>query len=410
MDRRKKAAGAYRKVQNTPAAEGQAQAGEQPDQKIPSDSGFNAAGKSSEKKKSLQDTSSGKENPPLQNPSSGLKLKEPGFLKTGRGGPGIKKAAKLLVLLGKSEASAILRHMSEAEIELLTEEIARLGRIDQEEGESLLKEFQQTRKSLTHAGGPDTALRILTAAFGGDKAAKLLRKVVPEAVEQPFSFMHELEYHQIITLLKGESPQVVSLVLSYLDPAKAGSVLESFPKDLQVTIARRMAKLEKVDPQVLSSLDYVLKERVHNLGKVVTEKVEGKQVLATILKNLSPDKNSLILDSLDREQPELASQIRDQLFTMEDLVRVRSRDLADILREYDDKEIAIILKGKSEEFTQAMQSALSNRRNEEIGYISAELGRIPRTEVNELTADLLNRVREKVEAGDIVLPGNSEYL
>lgn len=324
-----------------------------------------------------------------------------GFLKTGSGS---RKAAKLMLLLGKERASEVLRHLSPEEIESVTREIAKIKRIEKEEAEKLLQEFGNiSKKTSGIRGGYSVARSILEESFGEEKAEGILKKVRPTGEEKPFAFLADLDYQQIMMLLRKEAPHVVTLVLSYLPPAKASEVLESFPPDFQLQVVKRMATLERVSPEALTTVEEKLKERVRTQGKVVTEEVDGQQVLAEILKHLSPSEGSRILDTLTEKYGEVAEQVRERIYSIEMVHDIPGRDLEKILRKWDERQLAIILKGVSKDVEKRILEHLSTRMREFISYEREELGVMRRSEVDKALKEFIDYLRGLVESGEVVL-------
>jgi flagellar motor switch protein FliG len=330
-----------------------------------------------------------------------------GFFRTGFGP---KKAAKLLLLLGQDKAAQVLRHLTSEEIEQITAEIAKIKRIQREEAKKILEEFGSiTRAEREIRGGKEIARQILTASMGEEKGNAILRKVSPDAEDHPFSFLEELDYQQIMMLIRKEPPHVVSIILSHLQPKKSSELLESFPPDSQKEIVKRLAKMGRVAPEVLNSIEEKLKERLRTQGKVVTEEIEGERVLAEILKNMNVGDEERLLGSLDEQNSELAEEVREHLYSVDLIPGIPDYDMQKVLRDFEDRELAIMLKGKSEEVEDKILRNLSSRRRELIGYEREHLGRMKRSDVEEATGEFLRYLREMAERGEIALR-EDEYL
>ncbi len=324
-----------------------------------------------------------------------------GFLKTGSGS---RKAAKLLLLLGKERAAEVLRHLSQREVEEVTKEIAKIKKIEKPEAEKLLQEFGTLTKKVTGIhGGYSVAREILRESLGDEEADKVLKRVRPTGEEKPFAFLAELDYQQIMMLLRKESPHVVTLVLSHLPPKKSSEVLESFPPDFQIQVVKRMANLGRVSPEALTTVEEKLKERYRTQGKVVTEEVDGQEVLAEILKHMPLSEGGRILETLRERYGDLAEHIRDKLYSIEIVNDIPDADLQKVLRSWEDRELAVILKGASSEVEQRIHENISTRRREFIAYEREHLGEMRRSEVDEPMKEFIDYLREKIESGEIVL-------
>lgn len=334
-----------------------------------------------------------------------------GFLKVGVPG-GYRKAAKFLLLLGKREAAAVLKHFSPKEIEEITREIAGIKQINNEEAAKLLKEFGYLKPGLDHSsGGIEVARNMLNAAFGEEKGSTIFKKVIPFNGEKPFAFLEDLEYQQLIMILRKEPVHVLTVILSFLDPVKASKVLESLSPEVQTTLVTRMAGMEKVAPEVIMSMEEVLIERIRTQGKVVTEEVDGQSVLAEILKNMDLSDEGRILDTLGDTDEVLAEQVREKLFTVDTIHYVRDTDMEKILRDFTDTEIAVLLKGQEDEIRNKIIYNVSNRRIEFIKYEEDALGVMRKTDVDKAMKEFLDYLKDKEIQGNIVLSREKdEYI
>lgn len=325
-----------------------------------------------------------------------------GFLKTGFGH---KKAAKLLLLLGKEQAYTVLKHLSQEEIEKVTGEIAKIKRIERPEAEKILAEFGDIagRIAANPRGGVDTAREILTASLGKEKADAILRKVHPYSGDRPFAFLNDIDYQQIMLLLRKEPVHVMSIVLAYLVPNKASQVLESLPPDLQQQTVKRIARMGQVSPEVLSSVEESLRERIRTQGKVVSEEIDGQTVLTDILKHMSMQDENRILDNLHSENSSLADEIRQRLFSIESVLEIPDIQLQELLQKYPDRDIATILKGKPEQLEEKILRNVSQRRREFIRSEREHLGPMRLSEVDKVSRDFMTFVRSRAEQGEITL-------
>ena len=347
-----------------------------------------------------QNTSDGSFIPISENKETALR----GFLKVGSLG-GYRKAAKFLLLLGKREASTVLKHFSQKEIEEITREIASIKQINNEEAAKILNEFGSCRgkKSFTPTGGIEVAKNMLHAAFGDEKGTAIFKKVIPFNGEKPFAFLEDLEYQQLIMILRKEPVHVLTVILSFLDPVKASKVLESMAPDVQTALVTRMAGMEKVAPEVIMSMEEVLIERIRTQGKVVTEEIDGQTVLAEILKNMDLSDEGRILDTMADTDEYLSELVREKLFTVDTIHFVRDTDMEKILRDFTDSEIAILLKGQDSEIRNKIIFNVSKRRIEFIKFEEDALGVMRKTDVDKAMKEFLDYLKDKEIQGNIVL-------
>jgi flagellar motor switch protein FliG len=332
------------------------------------------------------------------------------LLKTGSE-PGISKAAKFLLLLGTDEASKVLAHMNQAEIEAVSKEILKVKSIDAPEANEILAEFGWLvkTKGWSVEGGPETAEKMLTTAFGPEKARALMRKAAPES-SRPFRFLADYDAKTLALILKEESPQVLSVILPYLDPKKASTLIERMPEEERVDLVKRVAKLEKVNPEVLRQVEEGLRERIRKVGTVSHEEIDGKAALAGILKHVDPRMEERVLDALTEENAELSKNVRDRLFTLEDVLRVPAKAMQKALRDFQDRDLALLLKGRDEAFKSKILGCVSANRR---GFILDEyaiLGPVRREDAAEAGREFLGYLKRAWEDGDIALEGDDDLV
>ncbi len=334
-----------------------------------------------------------------------------GFLKVG-GSEGYRKAAKFLLLLGKREAVSVLKHFSSAEVEEITKEIASIKQINREEAVNLLKEFGYLHPRLVNsAGGVEVAKNMLTSAFGDEEGTAIFTRVIPFNGEKPFSFLEDLEFQQLMMILRKEPVHVLTVILSFLDPGKSSKILESLPPEVQTEVVARMAGMERIAPEVIIAMEEVLIERIRTQGKVITEEIDGQTVLAEILKNMDLSDEGRILDELASEDKQLSESVKEKLFTVETILFIRDADLEKILRDFSDTEIAVLLKGKDDELRKKIIYNISRRRVEFIKYEEEALGPMRKGDVDKAMKEFLDYLKDQEIQGNIVLSREKdEYI
>ncbi|MCK4540981.1 MAG: flagellar motor switch protein FliG [Spirochaetales bacterium] len=334
-----------------------------------------------------------------------------GLLKTGIKGMGYRKVAKFLLLLGKEDAGRILKHLDPAEIEKITREITGIKGIEKVEADRILEDFGLlARKGVVRQGGAETARTMLSAAFGEERARALLKRVHPFAEDRPFAFLADVENLQIALLLKSESPAVKAIILSHLEAKKASALLKTFSLKDQTEIVLWMARMKPVHPDALVKMEEVLIDRLRTQGRVITEEINGPDTLAGILKHMHLSEEETLLQGLESIDPELSKNLRERLFTIDLILKMRDKDLEDILREFAEEEIAVILKGKEDSVKEKILSNVSNRRRVLINEEHECLGKMLKVDVDAATKEFLEYIRTLTEEGKIVIDQKNEYL
>jgi flagellar motor switch protein FliG len=340
---------------------------------------------------------------------------ETGFLRKIDREKGYKKAAEFLILLGKDEAAKVISRLSPEEIENITREIASIDTIGSSEAKKVLQEFgyvieKQARGNLPLAGGPEKAKEMLRVAFGEKKAAELAAKIERQHTDSLFSFLKDIDAAQITELVKDESPPVLAVIMSHIEPRLAASVLAGLPDELKKEVAARIAYMRKISPEIVQKTADAVKKKLYLTGNLTTQRVDGKTVLMKILKNMALDQDKLILDTIADENPELAAELSEKLFTMDTLFGIPRRQLQMIFRAFNDKQVALLLKGKPEDMKALILDSVSAHRRTLIMEEYQFLGQILKSDVDTVTHEFLNFLRSKIESGEVIVLADGDKI
>ncbi|MDR2587791.1 MAG: flagellar motor switch protein FliG [Spirochaetales bacterium] len=323
---------------------------------------------------------------------------------TGKDGEtSLRKAAKFLVLIGKDEAAKVMRHLAPEEIEAVAAEIAGIRHIESAEAEKILEEFGFLREtSRFPTGGVEAARRILVDAFGEEKGRDILARSAPQKDEKFFGFLEEFEPQQLFVLLKNESPAVLAVILPSLTAEAASKLIPLFEAKFRAELLLRMAKKEKVSREVLLRMEEALKEKARSISAPARgEEIDGRGILAEILKYVDVSDEEKILKNLEEDNPLVAEEIKEKLFTIDVLDYMDDGELQKILSGMEDREIALLLKGKSDSIRAKVLSNVSERRR---GFVAEEyryLGAVPKKDVDEATRDFLSTLKRLEASGEI---------
>jgi len=330
-----------------------------------------------------------------------------GFIKkTGRDA-GYRKAAQFLVILGKEEAAKVLRHLAPEEVEGIALEIARIEHIESREAGKILEEFGYIRETrdLIAVGGIEKAREMLLASLPAEKAERILDKVHREMAPPPFSFLQDVDIHQATAVVREESPPVVSLILAHLEPPVAARIFASLAPEAQREVALRIARMGKVDPEVVRRAEESLRRKVRSQGRVVTREIDGRDALTRILRFMDPAKEQAILEGLD---PNTAEEIRRQLYTIDMVFRIPDKQLQTVLRDYADREIALMLKACEEPVRDRVLGAVSERRRDFIRMEMDSLGEVRRADAEAAVADFLGYLQLLEQKGELTIVRETE--
>jgi flagellar motor switch protein FliG len=325
---------------------------------------------------------------------------------------GYAKAARFLVLLGKEQASEVLKHLSEEEVAGITREIASLERMDTREAAKILEEFGYLvrTKDLVARGGIEMAKEILKAAFDEEKAASLIEKLSLRTAPHPFSFLMDLDLEQVKSLLRAESPAVLAVIIPHLSPERGAQVLDSLEPEVQIQVVQRIARMRDISPEVLRRAESTLREKVRAQGQIITQELDGQAVLVEILRNMPAAAGHQILDKLKLQDGVLAQSLAKRLMTMDVIFAIPDRDLQGVLRDFSDDELALLIKGLSELQQARLAANLSERRWQLVEQESEVLGSVLRSEVDRAVQEFLDYIRLQREKGEIQLIQDGEKL
>jgi flagellar motor switch protein FliG len=334
-----------------------------------------------------------------------------GLLKKTSADRGYRKVAKFLLLLGQEEAANVMRHLPAADLEKIVAEISTIGAIESVEAEAILNEFGElVKRGQFLSGGTDAAKEMLVAAFGEEKGHHLFKKALPEAAGKPFDFLKDSDSNRLLLLLKGEAPAVMAIILPYIEPKTASEVIVKLSEAERTEVVRRMAKLEKIAPEVIANIESGIKNKLLRLGKVDTEAINGVEALAGIMRYLNPEEGEDILDSISEQHPEISDSIRDRLFTLEDLLRLRPLDVQRELRSFQNRDLAIFLKGKGKGLRELVLGNVSKERRFLIEDEESVLGAMRKAEVDEASRRVLARFKDLYESGKISFTDDDDVV
>jgi flagellar motor switch protein FliG len=327
----------------------------------------------------------------------------------------IRRTAKFLILIGGEKAAQILAHLDGDQVEAISREIASIRGITAEEGERILGEFQSLL-SLSYgysgyaSGGIETCRKLLYAAFGPEKGESLLNKTVPGSRENLFAFLEDFSPGQLALLLKEESPAAAALILSRLSPEISAAVLANTTGERKLDIVRRIARQGQVSPEVLERVAAALKEKARHIGGSDTEALEldGMNALTAILKHSDYAFGDQILQELEHADPGLGRDLKERLYTLDDVVKADDRPLQEKLKTMGDRDIALLLKGRGPEFTEKLLANVSSQRRAQIREEGEILGAVPKRDCDQAAREFLAWFRQSREEGRILLLSGEE--
>lgn len=324
-----------------------------------------------------------------------------------------RRVAKFLLIIGIDEAAKILPHLTQEQTEKIIPEIASIRSVDSDEAAVILAEFENLlQQSKTKDGGIDTAKSILVKAFGPERAEEMLQKAVPFPDGKPFEYMNDMDCDRVYFFIKDESAAVRALVLSYLKPQVAADVINKLPEGEKTELVRRLASLKSISPEVLRRVNQAMSEKVKNADTAKSDAIDGRGALAEILKKMSLSGEKNILSMLENSDPELGSQMKQLLFTVDDFLNCDDRFLQGKLASMSEIDIAYLIAGKDEKFRSKILSNVSTGRGDIILEEEQLHKPMLKKDVDKITGEFMSYLRSKWESGELFIGGRDgeEYV
>ena len=323
---------------------------------------------------------------------------------------GPKKAAILLLALGEEGASEVLKNLEDREIQQVGYYMTRFSDVAPEDVDVVLEEYYR-KVAMVDAGmginsSGDYVKNAISRAFGGDKAKELVDNLSASNEEGALESLKWLDPKTISNFILHEHPQTIALILAHLeDPEQTGLVLKELPENLQADVAYRMAILESIPPGVVAEIDEVLSREMQSAGAMSTSKVGGIESVAEMLNTMDKSTESRILATIEESNPDLAEQIRELMFTFEDLALIDGKGVQAILKEMPQNELVLCLKTASDAIKELVFSNMSERASDMIREDLEMLGPVRVSDVDQAQQKMVKVARKLEEEGKIIIGG-----
>ena len=318
---------------------------------------------------------------------------------------GLQKAAILMIALGPEKSAAIFKHLKEDEVEELTLEIANTRSITPQVKESVVNEFYQVclAQQYIAEGGINYAKELLEKSFGAEKAMDVIGKLTASLQVKPFEFVRKADATQLLNFIQDEHPQTIALILSYLAPGQAAIIVSALPPDRQADVTKRIAVMDRTSPDVIKEVEKVLESKLSSLVNQDYTIIGGVDAVVEILNTVDRGTEKHIMETLEIEEPELADEIRKKMFVFEDILLLDDRAIQRVLRDVDNSDLAIALKGSNEEVQNAIFNNLSKRLAVMIKEDMEFMGPVRMKDVEEAQQKIVNIIRKLEDAAEIVI-------
>jgi flagellar motor switch protein FliG len=318
---------------------------------------------------------------------------------------GVQKAAILLIALGPEKSAQIFKHLKEEEIEELTLEIANTRSISPALKEEVIEEFYQVclAQQYIAEGGIGYAKELLEKALGDDRAQDVITKLTASLQVRPFEFIRKTEPSQVLNFIQDEHPQTIAMILSYLSAGQASLIIGALPPEKQADVAKRIAMMDRTSPEVIKEVERVLERKLSSLINQDYTIAGGVDAVVNILNTVDRGTEKRIMESLEIEEPELAEEIRKKMFVFEDILLLDDRAIQRVLRDVDNSDLGVALKGANDEVQAAIFKNLSSRLATMVKEDMEYMGPVRMKDVEESQQIIVGIIRKLEDQGDIVV-------
>jgi len=317
-----------------------------------------------------------------------------------------QKAAVLCVTLGPEGAAQIFRHLPDDVMERLTVEMAQTQEISPRHAALVQREVIENAYAHGYLaeGGLKYARDVLQRAVGADRADEILSRLATVIESTPFEFLRQTPADQIFTFIRTEHPQTIALVLANLPSTDlAAKVITLLPPAEQADVALRIALMGQTPPDVVKDVAHVMQAKLESVLQHEYSAAGGVGSLAQILNNSDRATERNILEHLTEQDAELAEEVRSMLFVFEDLLRLDDRTVQLVLKEVDSKDLALALRGASDDVKERLMANMSQRGaemlREEMEFMQPQRRRV----IEEAQTKIVGVVRRLEDAGEIFL-------
>jgi flagellar motor switch protein FliG len=327
---------------------------------------------------------------------------------------GPERAAILLMTLGEQDAAAILKHMGPKEVQKVGSAMATVSNVSKNQVGQVLEDFVRTvdEQTALGVGSEDYIRSVLKEALGEDKANGLIDRILLGRNSKGLEALKWMDPRAVAEIIRLEHPQVMAIVLSYLDPDHAAEVMTFIPDRLRADVVMRIATLDGIQPNALNELDLILEKQFTGKTNVQSSVMGGVKSAANILNFMETSDETVVMDKIKESDEELGQQIQDLMFVFENLVDVDDRGIQALLREVSTESLILALKGSDQAVKDKVFNNMSKRAAETLRDDLEAKGPVRISEVEAAQKEILTIARRMAEAGDIALGGKSgdEYV
>ena len=320
---------------------------------------------------------------------------------------GTQKSAILMMLLGEDEASEILKNLTPKEVQHIGTAMYSVEGLDQDTVNKVLDEFLAIIKEQTSLGlgAGDYIQNVLNKALGNDRAQSILGRITPTESSNAIEILEWMDSRAISELISDEHPQIIALIISYLDPAQASDVLVMLDEKVQPEIIKRIATIQTVQPDALKNLELVMQKKFAANTSLRASQVGGVKAAASIMNFMKGEDEQKIFKEVAKFSKNLMTDIQEAMFVFDNLIKSDDKSMQVIIRSVETEDLVLAMKGADEELQEKMFSCMSQRAAANVQDEMDALGPVRLSEVQEAQKRIINTARRLSDEGTIVLAG-----
>lgn len=326
---------------------------------------------------------------------------------------GTQRAALLLLTLGESEATEVLKYMDAKEVQELGAAMTSLNDVSKKQASGVIDGFITDIEDQTSFGmaTEDYVRRILTNAFSASKADAFIDRMLTGQDAKGFEALKWMNSKEIVKIIESEHPQIVAIIMSYLDPQQAADVIDQLPGQLRTEVVMRIARLSEVQQSALAEIEALIASKSEETRKLTSKKVGGEKVAAMIVNSLGASSGDTILDEIGQQDKDLSARIQDSMFVFDTLLTVDDRGIQSLLREISNDLLVVALKGAAPELRDKILDNMSKRAGTLLREDMEARGPTKLTDVEQAQKEILLEARRLADSGDLDLgQGGEEYV
>jgi flagellar motor switch protein FliG len=323
---------------------------------------------------------------------------------------GTERAAILLLTLGEQEAAQVLRHMGAKEVQRIGAAMAKLANVSKEEVHGVITEFSSSVESQTSVGvGAEDFLRkVLVDALGQEKASSIIDRISIGRSTKGLEALKWMDARAVAELIRLEHPQIIAIVLAYLEPDQSAEILAALPANMRSDIMVRIATLDGVQPSALNELDDIMEKTFAGKGTARTSALGGAKAAANIINNLEPSQEGVIMDQIVQTDEALGARIQDLIFVFDNLLEIDDRSMQELLRQVSSERLLMAMKGCEDAMKEKIFKNMSQRAAEMLKDDLESKGPVRISEVEAAQKEILQTARKLAEAGTIALASKGD--